>query len=181
MQIDVKFSGASLDTFVAKVAALGAEAPVEMARGLNDGGDIVRTQVRRALKDQMGVTSYGIVVDHTGSIPASPSGLVYKITGSGKGLPIKDFPVSASPGGPVTAMPWGVSHTFTAVVQDHEGGPAAGAPRRVAPAGAVAARTEPGEGAGQGREPGDLRGRGARDRRADDHAAARAPDAIGRA
>ena len=113
MQIDVRFSGASLDTFVAKVAALGAEAPVEMARGLNDGGDIVRTQVRRALKEQMGVTSYGIVVDHTGAIPASPSGLVYKITGSGKGLPIKDFPVSASPGGPVTAMPWGVSHTFT--------------------------------------------------------------------
>ncbi len=113
MQIEVKFSGASLDTFVAKVAALGADAPVEMARGLNDAGDIVRTQVRRALKDQMGVTSYGIVVDATGSIPASPSGLVYKITGTGKGLPIKDFPVSAAPGGPVTAMPWGVSHTFT--------------------------------------------------------------------
>ena len=113
MQIEVKFSGASLDTFVCKVAELGADAPVEMARGLNDAGDIVRTQVRRALKEQMGVTSYGIVVDATGSIPASPSGLVYKITGTGKGLPIKDFPVSAAAGGPVTAEPWGVSHTFT--------------------------------------------------------------------
>ena len=32
--------------------------------------------------------------------------------GQGKGLPIKDFPVEASVGGPVTVEPWGVSHTF---------------------------------------------------------------------
>lgn len=112
MRIEVKLSGAGIDQFASKVAALGASAPTEMARGLNDAGDKVRTQVRRALKVQMGVTKYGIVVDATSSIPARPGGLVYKITGDGKGLPIKDFPVSASPGGPVTAMPWGVAHTF---------------------------------------------------------------------
>ena len=38
MKIDVTFSGANLATFVEKVAMLGADAPVEMARGLNDAG-----------------------------------------------------------------------------------------------------------------------------------------------
>ena len=113
MQIEVKFSGTSLSAWAEKIATLGAQADVEMARGLNDAGDIVRTQVRRAMKDQMGVLRYAIVVDATASIPASPGRLTYSITATGKGLPIVDFPVSASPGGPVTASPWGVAHTFT--------------------------------------------------------------------
>ena len=56
MKIEVKFSGASLATFSEKLAALASGGAAEMARGLNDAGDTVRTQVRRALKGQMGVT-----------------------------------------------------------------------------------------------------------------------------
>lgn len=111
-QIEIKFKGSSLEQFAAKVAALGAEGEIEMARGLNDAGGQVRTQVRRALKTQMGVINQSIVNNATGSISASPGRLVYSITGAGKGLPIKDFPVQASVGGAVTAEPWGVSHTF---------------------------------------------------------------------
>jgi len=115
MRIEVKFSGSSLAGFADRVAALGAKGQVELARGLNEAGDLVRTQVRRALKDQMGVTHYSTIVDTTGSRPATPNGtgvLDYEIHASAKGLRIAEFPVSASAGGPVTAMTWGVPHTF---------------------------------------------------------------------
>ncbi len=112
MKIEVRFKGSTLEQFAQRVHELGAKGEAEMARGLNDAGDQVRTQVRRALKTQMGVISQSIVTNATGSINASPGRLVYAITGQGRGLPIKDFPVEASAGGPVTAEPWGVSHTF---------------------------------------------------------------------
>lgn len=112
MQIEVKFSGTSLSVWAEKIATLGAQADVEMARGLNDGGKVVFTQVRRALKTQMGLLSYGTVVKATDDIPASPSRLIYSMSGRGKGLPIRDFPVAANAGGPVTASPWGVPRTF---------------------------------------------------------------------
>ena len=112
MRIEVKFSGSALSQYAARVHELGAQGQTEMARGLNDAGAQVLTQVRRALKTQMGVLNQGIVNDATGGTKASPGGLVYSISGRGKGLPIKDFPVEAAVCGPVTAEPWGVSHTF---------------------------------------------------------------------
>lgn len=117
MQVKVTFSGTRLADYATRVAELGARGEVEMARGLNDAGDLVLTQVRKALQGQMNVLKYGTILDTTHGIPAAPgrsvSGhLTYAITASGKGLPIRDFPVQASVGGPVTAEPWGVAHTF---------------------------------------------------------------------
>ncbi len=112
MQITVKFSGTRLANYAAKIAALGARGEIEMARGLNDAGDVVRTQVRRALQKQMGLQAYDVVVDATSSIPARPDDLRYRITAAGKGLPIRFFGVKVDPHGPVVAMPWGVPHEF---------------------------------------------------------------------
>lgn len=89
-----------------------ARAERAMAEGLNEGGDKVRTQVRRDLKAQMNVRKYGAITSRTPSRKASPGNLRYEIEGEGKGLPITEFPVSAGIHRPVTAQPWGVSHTF---------------------------------------------------------------------
>ncbi len=89
-----------------------ARAQRVMAEGLNEGGDKVRTQVRRDLKEQMNVKKYGAITSRTPSRKASPGNLRYEIQGEGKGLPIEEFPVRSAAHRPVTAQPWGVSHTF---------------------------------------------------------------------
>lgn len=91
MQIEVKSSGTSLSAWAEKISELGAQADVEIARGLNDGGKVVFTQVRRALKTQLGLLSYGTILKYTDDTPASPSRLIYSMSGRGKGLPIKTF------------------------------------------------------------------------------------------
>jgi hypothetical protein len=110
-----------------------------LSEGLGEGGDKVRTQVRRALKAQTGVKRYGAVVERVTSFN---SGLTYVICGSGKEMPIEEFPVRAKAGQgavrwssrehwklqvresfgkfgkiqdvppEVTASPWGVARTF---------------------------------------------------------------------
>lgn len=62
--------------------------------GVRAAGDKVRTQVRRALHRQMGTKKYGTIVKATRSYV--PGRMAYAIEGSGKGLPIEEFPVSAS-------------------------------------------------------------------------------------
>lgn len=79
--------------------------------GLNQGGDKVRTKVRRALKDQTGVRRYGTIVEKTDSVRAGAA-LEYRILGKGKGLPIREFRVSARTGSGVNASPWNVARTF---------------------------------------------------------------------
>lgn len=111
MNVEIKFSDAGLRTFIAKAQSL-TQANGEIARGLNEAGDRVRTIVRHRLQAQTGVLRYGIITDETSSRQATPGHLVYTITGTGKGLPIRDFAVRAAAGGPVTADVWGVPHTF---------------------------------------------------------------------
>jgi hypothetical protein len=94
------------------LADLAARSRKAMAEGLNEGGDKVRTQVRRDLKEQMNVKKYGAITSRTPSHKAGPGNLRYEIHGEGKGLPIDEFPVSSAVHRPVTARPWGVSHTF---------------------------------------------------------------------
>ncbi len=103
---------AAVARYADRIAAVPARARGAMAEGLNEGGDLERTQVRRALRQQTGVTKAGTITKHTGTKRASVGNLEYTITGLGKGLPIKEFPVSAGVGAPVTARPWRVAHRF---------------------------------------------------------------------
>jgi len=98
--------------FAGRITAMSAEARRAFVQGLNEGGDLERTSVRRDLKEQTGVKRYGAILSRTGYRRASSGNLTYTVTGTGKGMPITEFPVSASARSPVTAHPWGVAHTF---------------------------------------------------------------------
>ena len=112
MEISVRFSGTSLAQYAEKVGQLGQKADIELQRGLNAGGDVVRTNIRRAIKEQTSVVSAKLVGTLVQSVPASVGALRYTIGSSGRGLPIRDFAFMASPGQPVTAIVWGVPITF---------------------------------------------------------------------
>ena len=104
--MEIVVSG-SLATITAPMQNLASGADRAMREGLYEGGDKVRTRVRRALKVQTNVKAYGSI---TQRVPGVRAGLTYIIRGEGKGMPIELFPVSAP--GPVVASPWGVVHTF---------------------------------------------------------------------
>jgi hypothetical protein len=88
-----------------------------LARGINEGGDKVRTQVQRALKAQTGVIKYQSItkrISTTRAYPAYNAGagsMTYQIIAHGKGMPIVEFPVAVTARG-VDAKTWGVDHLF---------------------------------------------------------------------
>lgn len=109
LKLRVKFVGPD-------VAKIKAKIPLAIARGLNEGGDKVRTQVQRNLKTQTGVTKYSSVTSRMkdsgrGFARAAPGRLAYQIIATGKGLPIKEFPVRNTGHG-IDAKTWGVDHLF---------------------------------------------------------------------
>jgi hypothetical protein len=75
--------------------------------GLTEGGDKVRTKVRKALKAQTNPIKYATI---TSRVDGKRNGFSYFIEAKGGGLPIKEFPHSAP--GSVSASPWGVARTF---------------------------------------------------------------------
>lgn len=103
---------AEIGRFASLLAAVPAKARQAFAQGLNEGGDLERTQVRRTLREQTGVKAYSSITKRTGTTRAHAGRLQYDVLGTGKGMPIKEFPVAASARRPVTAKPWGVPHTF---------------------------------------------------------------------
>lgn len=103
---------AGLARFAGLLAAIPGKAKQAFAQGLNEGGDLERTKVRRTLREQTGVKAYSSITKRTATRRAYPGRLEYDVDGTGKGMPIKEFPVSASTRRPVTAQPWGVAHTF---------------------------------------------------------------------
>jgi hypothetical protein len=106
--IRVVIDDKAIQDFTRKTIALGdGRARRELSRGLADGGNKVRTKVRRALQDQTGVVKYATIVS---KVTSYRSALTYVITTTGKGLPIKEFKWSVP--GNVQAMPWNVSHLF---------------------------------------------------------------------
>lgn len=111
MRITVGADGI-IGRYAARLEAMPAQARRAMADGLNEGGDLERTQVRRDLRVQTGVKRYKAVKDRTGTTRAAPGRLVYVIRGEGPGMPILEFPVASGLRRPVTARPWGVAHTF---------------------------------------------------------------------
>ena len=66
-----------------------------MRESLMAAGLKTRTQVRRALKEQMGTRTSKAITSHTRSY-SHEGGLAYSIEGNGKGLPITEFPVKVS-------------------------------------------------------------------------------------
>ena len=91
---------------------LSAKIPLAIARGLNEGGDKVRTQVQHALQRQTGLVMYRSVTSRVHTIRAYPGNLDYQIIAKGKpAIPIKEFRVTRGPRG-VVAFPWAKEHDF---------------------------------------------------------------------
>jgi hypothetical protein len=89
--------------------------PQAIARGLNEGGDKVRTQAQRALQKQTGLLRYGSVTKRQRTIRAFPGSLSYSIVFAGKpATRPAEFRtrVTTGPGGGVTIWMWGVAHKF---------------------------------------------------------------------
>lgn len=100
-----------------------------IAQGLNEGGDKVRTQVRKAMREQTSlirlnsvtsrertVRAYGAAggASKSGIGPVGPGSLQYQIIYNSKPTKIGEFKfsVSTGKGGGVTALMWGVSRKF---------------------------------------------------------------------
>ena len=100
--------------------------PMAIARGLNEGGDKVRTQVQKSLWKQTGATSYTrsilprVRTKHafgqgfapkSGIGPIAGASLSYEIIVDGKWMKLEEFKVSVTNKG-IDAKTWGVDHLF---------------------------------------------------------------------
>ena len=95
-----------------ELSRLSAKVPQAIARGLNEGGDKVRTQVQHALQRQTGLVKYRSVTSRVHTMRAHPGSLKYQIIAKGKpAIPIKEFRVTIGPHG-VVAFPWAKEHDF---------------------------------------------------------------------
>jgi hypothetical protein len=111
LQIDAS----SLKRLVRDLDRMQAKLPQAIARGLNEGGDRVRTQVQRTLQKQTGLLKYASVTKRARTIRAFPGGLGYSIVVSGKpATKPAEFRtrVTTGSGGGVTIWMWGVAHKF---------------------------------------------------------------------
>ena len=113
----LKIDARDLEKLVREVARLQKAVPAAIARGLNEGGDKVRTKVQRALKEQTGVVRYSSVTSRvrTKRAFAGEGGASsYEIIVNGKPTKMFEFrtQVSKGPGGGVTAYLWNKAHKF---------------------------------------------------------------------
>ena len=86
-----------------------------ISQGLNEGGDKVRTQVRRAMREQTSLMRLNSVIKRQATIRAFPGRLAYSILFKGKPHTRPDefaYKVKTGPGGGVTVTMWGVAHRF---------------------------------------------------------------------
>jgi hypothetical protein len=111
----ISIDSSELRRLIRQLDRLQAKLPQAIARGLNEGGDKVRTQTQRALQKQTGLTRYASVTKRTRTARAFPGGLFYSIIVSGKpATKPSEFRtrVTTGPGGGVTIWMWGVAHKF---------------------------------------------------------------------
>lgn len=118
-----------LDKLIKSIERLQRQVPAAIARGLNEGGDKVRTQVQHALQRQAGFVRYSSVTsrvrtarafgeqgDLTRAVQGSGvgQGMSYQIIVSGKASKPFEFKtqVQRGPSGGVTVFFWGVAHRF---------------------------------------------------------------------
>jgi hypothetical protein len=111
LQIDAS----SLKRLVRDLDRIEKRLPQAIARGLNEGGDKVRTQTQRALQKQTGLLRYASVTKRTRTARAFPGGLAYSLIVSGKpATKPTEFRtrITTGAGGGVTIWMWGVAHKF---------------------------------------------------------------------
>ena len=92
-----------------------ARLPQAAARGLNEGGDKVRTKVQRALQKQTGLVRYSSVTSRVRTVRAFAGSLDYEIIAKGRpATKPREFKynVRRGPGGGVTVWMWGNAHRF---------------------------------------------------------------------
>jgi hypothetical protein len=111
LQID----SSDLKRLVRDLDRLQARLPQAIARGLNEGGDKVRTQAQRALQKQTSLVKYASVTKRVRTVRAHPGGLSYSIVVAGK-PPTKPAEfrvrVTTGKGGGVTIVMWGRAIKF---------------------------------------------------------------------
>jgi hypothetical protein len=111
----ISIDSSDLRRLIRQIDRMQAKLPQAIARGLNEGGDKVRTQTQRALQKQTGLLKYGSVTKRTRTARAFPGGLSYQIIVSGKpATKPTEFRtrVTTGNGGGVTIWMWGVAHKF---------------------------------------------------------------------
>jgi hypothetical protein len=111
----ISIDASDLRRLIRQLDQMQAKLPQAIARGLNEGGDKVRTQTQRALQKQAGLTRYASVTKRTRTARAFLGGLNYSIIVSGKpATRPAEFRtrVTTGPGGGVTIWMWGVAHKF---------------------------------------------------------------------
>jgi hypothetical protein len=104
-----------LDKTAAAIARMRGRVQTAIARGLNEGGDKVRTQVRRAMREQTGLLKLQSVTKRSSTIRAFPTHPFYEIIFKGKPSTKPDefaVKVRRGPGGGVTVRMWGIDHKF---------------------------------------------------------------------
>lgn len=106
---DIAKMGKALDKY-------GKRVGVEISRGLNEGGDLVRTQVRRSMKEQTGLLKLQSVTKRQRTLRAVPGASpTYTILFSGKPTTkASEFRVrvATGKGGGVTVWLWNSAHKF---------------------------------------------------------------------
>lgn len=85
--------------------------PQALAFGLNNGGRLVFTEVRRELWKKTGAKKYATITSRTYNMPAKPGALTFTIVARGKPTPIREFPVRRVAWG-VQAAPWAATRVF---------------------------------------------------------------------
>lgn len=106
------YVGNGTAAFITAASKLAGGLAERIAReSLRGAGDKTRTQVRRALREQMGVKTARVVTRSTRSY-VTGGGLVYVIEGRGKGLPIEEFKGLRVTSKGVRAAPWNVMRLF---------------------------------------------------------------------
>jgi hypothetical protein len=111
----IQIDSSDLKRLIRDLDRMQAKLPQAVARGLNEGGDRVRTQVQRTLQKQTGLVKYNSVTKRARTARAFPGGLNYSIIVSGKpATKPTEFRtrVTTGPGGGVTIWMWGVAHKF---------------------------------------------------------------------
>ncbi|WEK50325.1 MAG: hypothetical protein P0Y66_22230 [Candidatus Kaistia colombiensis] len=95
MEIDIEIKGNALAAWERAFREMPTKAKREFENGLSDGGLKLRTQVRAALKKQMGTKGLSPIITRTPS-KLDRGNLSFTIFGNGRGLPINAFPVRMS-------------------------------------------------------------------------------------
>ena len=75
----ISIDASDLRRLIRQLDQMQAKLPQAIARGLNEGGDKVRTQTQRALQKQTGLTRYASVTKRVRTARAFPGGMNYSI------------------------------------------------------------------------------------------------------